>query len=91
MPQAPRWANWAFATTIFLGAFLLFQIQPMMGKYILPRFGGSPEVWTTCMLLYQALLLAGYAYAFAIARPRHITTIRQIGYRFGTDTSAEPH
>jgi hypothetical protein len=49
--------------TIFLGAFLLFQVQPMIGKFILPWFGGSPEVWTTCLLLFQVLLLVGYGYA----------------------------
>ena len=53
------------ALTIFLSAFLLFQVQPLLGKYILPWFGGTPAVWTTCMLFFQALLLAGYAYAHA--------------------------
>jgi hypothetical protein len=52
-----------YATTIFLGAFLLFQVQPLIGKFILPWFGGGPGVWTTCMLFFQLLLLAGYAYA----------------------------
>jgi hypothetical protein len=52
-----------FAIPIFLGAFLLFQVQPMIGKYILPWFGGTPAVWTTCMLFFQMLLLAGYGYA----------------------------
>lgn len=52
-----------YAITVFLGAFLLFQVQPLMGKFILPWFGGSPEVWTTCMLFFQVFLLAGYAYA----------------------------
>ncbi len=52
-----------FALTIFLSAFLLFQVQPLIGKYILPWFGGSPGVWTTCMLMFQVLLLGGYAYA----------------------------
>jgi len=52
-----------YALTIFLGAFLLFQIQPLIAKYILPWFGGGPAVWTTCMLFFQVLLLAGYAYA----------------------------
>ncbi len=54
------------ALTIFLGAFLLFQIQPLMGKFLLPWFGGGPGVWTTCMLFFQTLLLAGYAYAHGI-------------------------
>jgi len=53
----------AYALTIFTGAFLLFQVQPLIGKYILPWFGGSPGVWTTCMLFFQLLLLGGYAYA----------------------------
>lgn len=52
-----------YALTIFSGAFLLFLVQPMIGKYILPWFGGSPGVWTTCLLFFQALLLGGYAYA----------------------------
>jgi SAM-dependent methyltransferase len=52
-------------TTIFLGAFLLFQVQPIMGKAVLPRFGGSAAVWTTCMLFFQGMLLAGYLYAHA--------------------------
>src|SRR5690242_16479865 len=54
-----------FAATIFVGAFLLFQVQPLIAKYILPWFGGSPAVWTTCMLFFQVFLLAGYAYAHA--------------------------
>jgi hypothetical protein len=45
---------------------LLFQVQPLIGKYFLPWFGGSPEVWTTCMLFFQVLLLGGYAYAHLI-------------------------
>ena len=57
-----------FALTIFTGAFLLFQVQPLIGKYILPWFGGSPGVWTTCMLFFQVLLLGGYAYAHATSR-----------------------
>ncbi len=44
------------ALTIFTGAFLLFQVQPLIGKYILPWLGGGPGVWTTCMLFFQALL-----------------------------------
>ena len=58
----------AYALTIFIGAFLLFQVQPLMGKYILPWFGGGPGVWTTCMLFFQVLLLGGYAYAHLTAR-----------------------
>ena len=58
----------AFALAIFTGAFLLFQVQPLIGKYILPWFGGSPGVWTTCMLFFQVLLLGGYAYAHTLSR-----------------------
>jgi spermidine synthase len=57
-----------FASTIFVSAFLLFQVQPIMGKYILPWYGGSPGVWTTCMLVFQVLLFGGYAYAHALNR-----------------------
>jgi hypothetical protein len=52
-----------FAFTIFTGAFLLFAVQPLIGKYILPWFGGGPGVWTTCLLFFQLVLLGGYAYA----------------------------
>ncbi|HEY1109010.1 MAG TPA: fused MFS/spermidine synthase, partial [Opitutaceae bacterium] len=52
-----------FALTIFTGAFLLFQVQPLIGKFILPWFGGAPGVWTACLLFVQTVLLGGYAYA----------------------------
>lgn len=52
-----------FALAIFLSAFLLFQTQPLIGKYILPWFGGAPAVWSTALLFFQAMLTAGYAYA----------------------------
>src|SRR4051794_8823709 len=52
-----------FATTIFLSAFLLFGVQPMFTKMVLPILGGSPSVWSVAMVFFQALLLAGYAYA----------------------------
>jgi spermidine synthase len=57
-----------YAATIFLSAFLLFLIQPLIGRYILPWFGGGPGVWTTCLLFFQALLLAGYAWAHGLVR-----------------------
>ena len=53
-----------FAASIFLSAFLLFQIQPMIGKFILPWFGGTPAVWSTLILFFQVLLTGGYAYAY---------------------------
>ncbi len=56
-----------YALTIFIGAFLLFQVQPLIGKYILPWFGGGTGVWTTCMLFFQVLLLGGYAYAHLLS------------------------
>ncbi len=52
-----------YACTIFLSAFLLFQVQPMIAKIILPWFGGTAAVWTTCMLFFQVTLLLGYLYA----------------------------
>ena len=58
----------AFAGATFLGAFLLFQVQPLIGKFILPWFGGATSVWTTCLLFFQIVLLLGYAYAHAITR-----------------------
>ena len=51
-----------WSSAIFLSAFLLFLIQPMMAKMILPMLGGTPAVWNTCMLFYQATLLCGYGY-----------------------------
>src|SRR5437868_409021 len=54
-----------FALTLFTSATLLFLVQPMVGKAITPLLGGSPAVWNTCMVFFQALLLAGYAYAHA--------------------------
>jgi hypothetical protein len=64
----------SFALAIFLGAFLIFQVQPFIGKYILPWFGGTPSVWSTCMLFFQTLLLGGYLYAHIVAtrlKPKH--------------------
>lgn len=58
----------AFAATIGGGACLLFQVQFILGKQILPWFGGAPAVWTTCMLFFQLLLLAGYGYAHLVSR-----------------------
>jgi SAM-dependent methyltransferase len=58
------------ALTVFASAFLLFLVQPLIAKQILPWFGGSAAVWTTCLVFFQAALTAGYAYADAIARLR---------------------
>ena len=56
-----------FAFTLFVSAFLLFLVQPMIGKMILPRLGGTPQVWNTCMLFFQIVLLAGYSYTHSIS------------------------
>lgn len=68
MPPAPTSTSpakiaWLSALTIFLSAFLLFQVQPVISRMILPWFGGGPAVWSTCMLFFQVALLGGYAYA----------------------------
>ena len=52
-----------YAVTIFTSAFLLFLVQPVIAKQILPWFGGSATVWTTCLVFFQTTLLLGYAYA----------------------------
>ena len=64
-----------FVVTIFLSAFLLFQVQPLIAKHILPWFGGSPSVWTVCMLFFQMLLIGGYAYAHLL--DAHLTPHKQ--------------
>src|SRR5262245_54486112 len=58
----------AFAATLFMSALLLFSVQPMFAKLILPKFGGAPSVWAVAMCFFQAVLLAGYFYAFALNR-----------------------
>jgi len=68
-------AVFLYGLTIFLSAFLLFQVQPIMGKLILPWFGGSASVWTTCMLFFQALLLLGYLYTHWVVN--HLSPWRQ--------------
>lgn len=64
-----------YGLTIFLSAFLLFQVQPLIGKMILPWFGGSAAVWTTCMLFFQMVLLLGYFYSHWVVR--YLTPSRQ--------------
>ena len=63
--RGPRglWLVLSYALTVLVSAFLLFQVQPLISKFILPWFGGGPSVWTTCMLFFQLLLFGGYAYA----------------------------
>src|SRR5579863_6069811 len=57
-----------YAATIFLSAFLLFQVQPMIAKFVLPWFGGSAAVWSASLLFFQLLLLLGYLYAHCLIR-----------------------
>ncbi|UKK83509.1 fused MFS/spermidine synthase [Sphingopyxis sp. BSN-002] len=66
MTQTPR--RWLFVLTILVGSFLLFQVQPMVARMVLPKLGGAPAVWNSAMLVYQALLLGGYAYAHWLGR-----------------------
>ncbi len=61
-----------YTITVFLGALLLFAVQPLMGKLLLPRLGGTPAVWNTCMVFFQVALLAGYAYAHLLAKLRSL-------------------
>src|SRR2546421_9722604 len=57
-----------YAVALFTSAMLLFLIQPMIAKMILPLLGGTPAVWNTCMVFFQAALLAGYLYAHATTK-----------------------
>ena len=66
--SGPRGLLLIYSATVFLSAFLLFQVEPLIGKYILPWFGGTPGVWTTCMLVFQVLLFGGYLYAHLTSR-----------------------
>ncbi|HLW80148.1 MAG TPA: hypothetical protein VKU44_11180, partial [Terriglobia bacterium] len=59
---------WRYGLVIFLSAFLLFEVEPIIAKIILPWFGGAAGVWITCLLFFQVVLLLGYAYAFGLVR-----------------------
>ncbi len=61
-----------FAVTLFISAFILFMVQPIIGKLILPKLGGTPQVWNTCMVFFQMVLLFGYGYThFVSTRLKH--------------------
>lgn len=72
-----------FAITMFLSAALLFMVQPLAAKILLPVLGGSPAVWSTCLVFFQGVLLIGYLYAHALStrvpagwqRPVHIVVL----------------
>ncbi|MGQ2991333.1 MAG: fused MFS/spermidine synthase [Brevundimonas sp.] len=70
-----------FAVAIFTSAALVFVVQPMVTKLVLPMLGGSPSVWNTSMVFFQTALLAGYGYAHALQRVRSIRT--QVGVHLG--------
>jgi hypothetical protein len=65
-----------FAVTLFVSAFLLFLVQPLISKLILPRLGGAPQVWNTCVVFFQLALLAGYAYSHSVST--YLKTRRQL-------------
>lgn len=70
-----------FLLTVFLSAFMLFQVQPLISKFILPWFGGGPAVWTTCMLFFQVVLFGGYLYAHLLVEkllPRNQAIVHTI-------------
>jgi len=81
-PKSGRLALTIFVVVIFLSAFLLFQVQPIIARYILPWYGGSPAVWTTCMLFFQVGLLGGYAYAHGLVSSLRERRRIQVGIHF---------
>ena len=68
----------AFAATMALAGFLLFQVQPLLAKYMLPWFGGSASTWLVCLLFFQVALLVGYAHAYAVTLPFPVPRQAQI-------------
>ncbi|MCL6429707.1 MAG: fused MFS/spermidine synthase [Anaerolineae bacterium] len=72
--------SYYYAFSVLLSAFLLFQVQPMVGKYILPWFGGTPTVWSAVLLFFQAVLSAGYGYAYwLLGRRRRLQGLVHVG------------
>ncbi len=67
-PATARFVRARFTACVFAGSFLLFLVQPMVARMALPRLGGAPAVWNSAMLVYQGLLLVGYAYAHLLGR-----------------------
>src|SRR6476661_346267 len=65
-----------FSLTLFVSATLLFLVQPMIGKIILPQLGGTPAVWNTCMVFFQGVLLVGYGYTHLLTTSQ--TSRRQV-------------
>jgi spermidine synthase len=77
MPRRSSALTLLFAATLFTSASLLFWVQPMVAKMLLPLLGGTPAVWNTCMLFFQAMLLAGYAYALLVSK--YLSLRQQVG------------
>lgn len=78
-------------TVIFVSAFLLFLLQPIISKFILPWFGGAPSVWTSCLLFFQFVLLLGYLYAYLLStrcKPKYQCTIHLVLVLFAVATIA---
>ncbi len=71
--QSMVFSTITFGLTLFLSALLLFSVQPMFGKLLLPLLGGTPAVWNTCMVFYQSLLFLGYLYAHYSSTKLHFT------------------
>src|SRR5437667_10105619 len=69
-----------FTLTVFLSSFLLFLVQPLVGKMVLPTFGGAPPVWTASLVFFQTPLLLGYAYAHVSAA--HLSLCALLAYPF---------
>src|SRR6201996_1363696 len=65
---------WLYAVAVFAGGGLVFLVEPMIARMVLPRLGGSPSVWNTSLAFFQVALLAGYAYAHALQRIRALRT-----------------
>jgi hypothetical protein len=77
----PRYAPALYAATLFVSALLLFAVQPMFTKMVLPKLGGAPSVWSVAMVFFQVALLAGYAYAHLLARslaPSHAALVHLV-------------
>jgi hypothetical protein len=68
LEASSAWLGTLFAVTLFVSAFLLFLVQPMIAKMVLPILGGAPMVWNACMVFFQVALLAGYLYAHGATR-----------------------
>src|SRR6266446_3448502 len=81
MPLGPYNMAALYSATLFLSASLLFWVQPMIAKMLLPLLGGVPAVWNTCLVFFQAMLLGGYAYAHVVST--RLSIAKQMAAHFG--------